>query len=639
MIPQEKKPWFMDRIAPGVWGGGLGSDASNAEGVTYRLPDLTEIAGVFCRCAEECRDAVRRLERLVEVRDDLPPAEAWSMVDKMWQRLGRVAPYRRKAFISLIATCRQRGTGKLLHALDGDGRAVAFALFVYDCNTAYYVLGAVDPDCGVAGVDTLLLWRGIRFLQGKTKVVDFGGPVGRSFGAVETSLATIPAQKNNGAIFYKARAQDTGNMWDTWGFFHEGTYYLYYLANSGETGWDNISVATSQDGVNWIERDPIIRRRPTSIWMGTGSTWKSPGFSNDGKFFMNFSASEGVMSQQTIFFAESTDLVTWKRLGDEYEFKGGGPWYEPTGRWDCIFTVPRPGGGLYGYWTAQPVNRTRRFGFGQSEDGIRWEALEAPEADCPADGEVGAVAFLAGRYYMMYGTGGTMIMLTLVADRPEGPFLRAPRNSTLLSGHTYFTRFFDSPDGMLISHHCIARDGQVYAAPFTRAVVDDEGTLRICWWPGNEKLKRSLVPFAVSDNGAFPIAMLKGPFDAEGGVVLEGRIVLPEVGSKSLTALYIACAHNEAVAIALSVDGSMEIGPIRADGTDFRPDKKVDREVEFRSPAPFRLLLEHSLLQFYLDDILMAGYSLPACATGWIGLIGEVTVERAWHCSRRQPDR
>ena len=33
-------------------------------------------------------------------------------------------------------------------------------------------------------------------------------------------------------------------------------------------------------------------------------------------------------------------------------------------------------------------------------------------------------------------------MLTLAADRPEGPFLAVPRNRTLLSGHTYFTRFF-----------------------------------------------------------------------------------------------------------------------------------------------------------------------------------------------------
>ena len=434
-------------------------------------------------------------------------------------------------------------------------------------------------------------------------------------------------------IFYKARDRETGNMWDTWAFFHGGTYHLFCLANSGDQGWDNISTATSPDGVHWTERGPILRRRPTSIWMGTGSTWKSPRFDQDGRFLMNFSAAEGIGTRrQTIFFAESTDLVSWTRLGDEYEFTQDERWYEREGRWDCIFTIPRAGGGLYGYLTATPKG-PGRFGFAQSDDGVRWEALPPPEADVVGNGEVGAVAHMAGRYYMMYGTGGSYVMLTLVAERPEGPFLPARRNYSLLSGHTYFTRFFESPDGMLISHHCMARDGEVYAAPFTRAVVDEEGTLRMCWWPGNENMKRSTVPLAAPEPSASPVLMLKNAFDAAGGVILEGTLALPAAGSASLTGLYIECGNGEAVAIAVSPDGSVQVGPIRPDGTDFRPDKKADREFAFGRQVRFRLLLEHSLLQFYLGDILMEGYSLPASATGHIGLLGNVTLLRAWRAA------
>lgn len=32
-------------------------------------------------------------------------------------------------------------------------------------------------------------------------------------------------------MFYQAKAEKTGNMWDTWLYYHEGTYYLYYFAN------------------------------------------------------------------------------------------------------------------------------------------------------------------------------------------------------------------------------------------------------------------------------------------------------------------------------------------------------------------------------------------------------------------------
>ena len=41
----------------------------------------------------------------------------------------------------------------------------------------------------------------------------------------------------------------------------------------------------------------------------------------------------------------------------------------------------------------------------------------------------------------------------------------------------------------------------------------------------------------------------------------------------------------------------------------------------FGRPAKFRLLLKGSLLEFYLDDILIECFSLPAESTGRIGLL------------------
>ncbi len=58
-------------------------------------------------------------------------------------------------------------------------------------------------------------------------------------------------------------------MWDTWLYSHAGTYYLYYLARSGEQ-WDNISMATSSNGVNWEEIGPILRKGEGSHVAGHG---------------------------------------------------------------------------------------------------------------------------------------------------------------------------------------------------------------------------------------------------------------------------------------------------------------------------------------------------------------------------------
>ena len=421
-------------------------------------------------------------------------------------------------------------------------------------------------------------------------------------------------------MFYKAKSKETGNMWDTWLYLHEGTYYLYYLAKSGPQ-WDNISMATSPDGVNWKEIGRILFKGEGVTWMGTGSTWKSPNFEADGKFQINFSEWKG--PRQTIFFGKSEDLVHWTRLGDEYEFVQDERWYEPNGRWDCIWVIPRPGGGLYGYWTATPKPETEgRFGFGETLDGITWKALEPPKVYGVDGGEVGAIEKFGDKYYMMFGTGG--LMVTLVADKPEGPFHAVKKNFHILSGHTYFARFFPTPDGILVNHHSIARDGEVYFGLLKQTIIDDEGTMRLGWWKGNEKMKRKSVDIRlpVPDHGkGTNILMLEDTLNIVQGVILEGTLTLPAGNDSPPNGLYIECGETQGSAILVGFDGVTELGPMQADGSGFESEKRANREMSFGKQVSFRLLLKHSLLEFYLDDIMMECFSLPVKATGRIGLI------------------
>ena len=455
-------------------------------------------------------------------------------------------------------------------------------------------------------------------------------------GAIAALAAPAGGEPPKGGIqsmFYKAKLKETGNMWDTWLYHHKGTYYLYYLAKSGGK-WNNISMARSPDGVHWREIGRVLAMGKGVTWMGTGSTWKSPNFAKDGKFFMNFSEWKG--PRQTIFFAESKDLVKWTRLGGEYEFVQDERWYQARGRWDCIWTIARPGGGLYGYWTATPKGETGgRFGFGRTLDGVKWEALAPPKVHGAGGGEVGAIEKFGRKYYMMFGNRGRMV--TLTADKPEGPFNKARKNFNLLSGHTYFSRFFPSPGGILVNHHSIARNGQVYFAPLKQAAIDKAGTLRLGWWKGNEKMKHEPVevkPPAAGKGGAAKIAMLGGAFGVEKGLILEGTLVLPKAGGPR-RGLYVECGKESGSAILVDGRGAAQLGPMKADGSGFKAEKKADREMTFARPARFRLLLRHSLLEFYLDDILIECFSLPARGTGRVGLIrggdgGSIKNLKAW---------
>ena len=337
-------------------------------------------------------------------------------------------------------------------------------------------------------------------------------------------MCEVPRRENQ-IMFYAPLRRETGTMWDTWLYHHAGTYYLFYLARTGGS-WDNISMATSADGVHWQERGVILRKADGVTWMGTGSTWRSPNFEKDGKFQLNFSEWRG--DRQTIFFAESTDLLSWQRLGPEYEFQQDARWYKPKGRWDCIYTIPRSGGGLFGYWTADPEGRPG-VGFGQSLDGVHWEALEPPLfVDGAPHGEAGAVERIGQKYYLLLGSGG---MKTLVADQPQGPFRPARKNFTLLQGGpTYFARFFPTnPDGLLINHHAIAKNGRIHLGLLKRAVTDDELTLRLGWWSGNERLKHEPLPIRLPAGAPpdAPLVMLDGDLPTDDGVIVEGVLPIP----------------------------------------------------------------------------------------------------------------
>ncbi len=339
-------------------------------------------------------------------------------------------------------------------------------------------------------------------------------------------------------------------------------------------------------------------------------------------------------------------MLNWTRLGDEYEFVQDERWYERNGRWDCIWTIPKPGGGgLYGYWTATPKKETGgRFGFGQSADGVHWEALPPPEVHGVGGGEVGAIVKVGDRYYMMFGHYPAM--RTLIAERPEGPFHAAAKNQVLLDKHTYFSRFLSSPDGLLVNHHCMSRNRGIFFSPLKTADVDEEGTLRLGWWKGNEKMKHRAVEVQAAgekkgtgpicrngpegashklDLSPFsrlgPIAMLGNTFKVADGLILEGTVSLAGQ-SEDRRGLYVECIGNVGVAVLLDGAGKAEIGPIEPDGTGFKAEEKVDREMTFGRPAKFRLLVKHSLIEFYLDDVLIECYSLPQDASGRIGLMG-----------------
>jgi hypothetical protein len=446
-----------------------------------------------------------------------------------------------------------------------------------------------------------------------------------------------------------------GAHWDTWMYYHRGVFYLYYLITEHSPG-EGFGIATSPDGVNWTDRGwAVAASDKMEIYLGTGAVWKAADFDVSGRFICNYSEHRregGEEPQQCIFFAWSRDLINWTKYGEEHVFRVDTKYYQKPGRWDCIFAVPREGGGYLGYWTANPIERVG-FGFGQSDDGVHWKALPPPVLEWgaekpPRSMEAGAVERINGKYYALTGQPGHSIR-TMIADSPSGPFKVAGRNYRILEntgshGHTYFARFFRTADELLVNHHAIPRSQnrhgrhQCYFAPIKKAVVDDEGALWLAYWPGNDRLKKTPLELRFDQgettaDGAVLLSQTLLP--AADGVVLEGTLDIPEipVPHGRRPGLYIEWDENRGSYIVVGHGGDTEFGIMHLNAGKPDPEDTIRRERAFSGPARFRLLLKQSVLEFYLDDLYIQSYSLAEKATGRIGLLAPasgIRSLRAW---------
>jgi hypothetical protein len=92
-------------------------------------------------------------------------------------------------------------------------------------------------------------------------------------------------------------------------------------------------------------------------------------------------------------------------------------------------------------------------------------------------------------------------------------------------------------------------------------------------------------------------------------------------------ALMIHDGKGTETGILVDVQGITEIGPMDASG--FRCEERVDRELAFGVAPHFRLLLHGTMLEFYLNDILIQCYTMARVPDGTMSC-RNVAGLRAW---------
>ncbi len=391
-----------------------------------------------------------------------------------------------------------------------------------------------------------------------------------------------------------------GEMWDTWIYWHDGIYYMYYIAGPGGQ-WDAHEIAVSPDGVHWEYQGVAVKPRPETTWIGTGHVWKSPAAEPPQEWILNYS--EWVGDKQDIMFATSPDLLHWTKVDEQLRFVQDVRWYKEKGRWDCIDAVTGDDGFLYGYFTADPdpdkVDYPHcGFGFARSRDGIRWEAQPPVPGDM--NGEFGGIQKIGDRYYITMSEGRVG-----VGGSPRGPFWGQRKNHNIFGGDIYFPRFFHTAvEGPLMNH--FYKDGPVYAAPLKALDIDHEGILRLVWWPGNEKLKAAQVPVEMRSSTG-PIHWLAGKIDVNQTTVMEGTVQIPSHGPAEQIVCGMVINQGNGTAQCVSFEQSQTLfGDIQLEAQPLamKVRQRANRDIDFGREQRFRIVLNRDMMEVYVNDYL-----------------------------------
>ncbi|MGX9347260.1 hypothetical protein [Microbacterium sp. KNMS] len=471
-------------------------------------------------------------------------------------------------------------------------------------------------------------------------------------------------------------------LWDVWLYHENGIHHLFYLANSRpDRPWDGIGLATSTDGVHFADHGMIITKAPDAEYLGAGHTWKA-----GDKYVFNFSESRN--GRLEIFFAESDDLLHWRRIPAERSVsQASTEWYADETeisqqRWDNIWVNPDASGdGFFGYVTAVakdgPAGLRGTCASVTSPDGIVF-TTGAPVIEpgtWPDRLEIGGTTRVGEQYFMFaalaeiplgldwakhhsQAVGGVYV---LRADAQEGPFELDPNQPPVLVSsmghHTYFARFYPCGEELLVAHHSLESRRFIatvmpkmgtWMAPLKKAEITD-GILSLHWWTGNDAMLGRDLPrtvdlvearlaqsLTVGSDGSVTVeaplyahAMMPFRYDFAQGACIEATLRGTAYDERPVAAGIILEGDQSWHGTVLTLDaaGRFEIG--RTNGYSFWDEDGVSTTPLRADGSQFRVLVRGTFVEVYIDDVLTQCFALddvPRGRLGFVAAAGTVTV-------------
>ena len=151
-------------------------------------------------------------------------------------------------------------------------------------------------------------------------------------------------------------------------------------------------------------------------------------------------------------------------------------------------------------------------------------------------------------------------------------------------------------------------------------------SLWLAYWSGNDSAKQIELKMVWETDNQGGL-WLRDPLPTTEGVILEGEVDLPEDGAaqsewSGLRIDYTDPIPEQGAAIRIGPAGVTSFALLDPTTGNVTEEESANREWPFGKQVRTRIILRDSVLELYLDDILIQSFSLPGMATGRLGLFG-----------------
>ena len=298
---------------------------------------------------------------------------------------------------------------------------------------------------------------------------------------------------------------------DTMPYYEDGTYYIYYLKEGGDSYRHSIYLASTEDFVTYTEYDdPVIESGSNDVqdaWVGTGSVVK---VKDDYYFFYTGHDSSGVSEYgEAIMAAKGSSLTEFEKcagwliapdesLGQKTDFRDPQAYYdEETDTITLTVTASQ-----------DHVARILKYTLDGNLENIRYDGIifTDPTGDF-WNLECSDTFRMGDTYYLTY-SGQDDTLWYAASDSPYGPYGEARR----LDGKLFYAaKHVEGPDG-------------TYMVGWARRSESPTTTREVSAWGGNLAVQE----LVRKDNGALVLA----PVEAVAEQFAE--VLSPAIGTDTL---------------------------------------------------------------------------------------------------------